>query len=210
MARKRSRTKSGRFTKARTRSTRGRRYSVKTRRRNPQRTGSYSPKRGQRRLAAPSRRRAYSRRRNQAGFMNSPAVRYSLAASAGFFAAAFADSAEWLNPKKADGTPVLPMGIRGSLVGAVALGVIATYATTGRNKQYLYAAAVGMAAPTAIGLVNTMLPGGAMHNNQAWPSVGGSSSTGITRPLSLPRNNPHTQSAARFVRASNALDNQVA
>ena len=200
MARKRSRTKSGRFTKRRTRTTRGRRYSVK-RRRNPARNYGPSTRKGQVRKTA---RRAYSRRRpNQAGFMASPAVKYSIAASAGFFAAAFADTSPWLNPTKDDGSPMLPFGLRGSLLGAIALGVLSSWGLKGRNRQYGYAAAVGMAAPTAIGLVNTMLPGGALANAQY-------NLPAARRPLSLPRRNPNMQSAARFVRASNALDNQVA
>jgi len=149
---------------------------------------------------APSRRR---RRPNQAGFLASPAVKYSIAASAGFFAAAFADTSPWLNPTKDDGSPMLPFGLRGSLLGAIALGVLSRYGLKGRNRQYGYAAAVGMAAPTAIGLVNTMLPGGALANAQY-------NLPAARRPLSLPRRNPNMQSAARFVRASNALDNQVA
>jgi hypothetical protein len=195
----RARTKSGRFSKSRRRPTRGKRYTVRARRRNPARTGSYYPKKGQRRLSAPSRRRAYSkRRRNQKGIMASPAVKYGIAASVGFFGAAWADSAPFLNPKKEDGTPMLPWGIRGSLLGAIALGLLSNYALTGRNKQYGFAAAVGMAAPTAIGLVNTMLPGGAMHELP---------SRGAQRQLTHAR---AARAASQFVKASANLDNQAA
>ena len=198
---KRARTRSGRFTKRRTRTTRGRSYSVK-RRRNPRPSTKggrrVSARRAYMRTAAPRRRR-----RNPTGILSSPAVRYSLAASAGFFGAAFADSAPWLNPTKADGSPMLPFGIRGSLLGAIALALLGRYGASGKNRQYLYAGAVGMAAPTAIGLLNTALPGGALGNAQY-------NLPGPRRPLSLPRANPHRQSAARFVRASNAIDNQVA
>lgn len=205
MARKR--TKSGRFAKSRRRTVKRRTYSVRARRRNPARTGSYSPKKGQRRLAPMRARRAYTatrRRRNQKGFLENPAVRYGIAASVGFFGAAWADSAPWLNPTREDGTPMLPFGLRGSLLGAVALGVLSRYALKGRNRQYGYAAAVGMAAPSAIGLLDNVLPkgmvaGGAMHNMLP-----------ANNQRALTNNARATRAAAQFVKASANIDNQAA
>ena len=207
MARKR--TKSGRFAKSRSRSVKRRTYSVRARRRNPASKYGPSTKRGGRRVTA---RRAYMktaaprrRRRNQKGFLENPAVRYGIAASVGFFGAAWADNAPWLNPTKADGTALLPFGLRGSLLGAVALGVLSRYALKGRNRQYGYAAAVGMAAPSAIGLIDNVLPrgavaGGAMHNMLP----------GNNNARALSNNARTTRAAAQFVKASANIDNQAA
>jgi len=206
MARKR--TKSGRFAKSRSRSVKRRTYSVRARRRNPASNYGPSTRKGGRRVTA---RRAYMktaaprRRRNQKGFLENPAVRYGIAASVGFFGAAWADNAPWLNPTKADGTALLPFGLRGSLLGAVALGVLSRYALKGRNRQYGYAAAVGMAAPSAIGLIDNVLPrgavaGGAMHNMLP----------GNNNARALSNNARSTRAAAQFVKASSNIDNQAA
>ena len=197
----RARTAKGRFKKSRKRTVRKKSYRVRGRRSNPK-TGSYYPKKGQRRLSPMRRRRAYTRRSNKKGILQSPAVRYSIAAAVGFFGAAWADTQPMLNPTKDDGSPLLPFGLRGSLLGAVALSLLSRYALKGKNRQYGYAAAVGMAAPSVIGMVNKALPGGASHSHAMMHSS--------NRPLSLPRHSHNSNSAGRFVRASANIDNQVA
>ena len=193
MARKR--TKSGRFAKSRKRAVKRRTYRV--RRRNPARTGSYYPKKGQRRLAAPSRRRAYTRRRrNQKGILASPAVKYSIAAGVGVGLAAWADTSPMLNPTKEDGTSLLPWGIKGSVLGGIVTLLLAQYGLKGQNRQLARAAAVGMFVPTALSTVqNAMTPG----------TTGGAYRMAARRPFrALPR---QSHAAASFAAASHSLDN---
>lgn len=201
MARAR-RTKSGRYAKARRNparsraSTRGRRYAVK------RRTGSYSPKKGQRRLAPARARRAYARRRprrNQRGILASPAVKYSLAAAAGFGASSWANQADIFNPENEAGEPLLPMGIKGGILLGVLSFVLSEFALKGQNKQLARAFGVGALAPVAIdaiqkGMSPNNTAGGAYHNRIA----GRRARMGLASP---------SRSAQSFARASMALDN---
>ena len=195
----RRRTSSGRFAKGRKRATTRRRsYRVRARR-NPSRRYGPSTRQGQirrtsRRAYYPKRRRA---RRNQRGILGSPAVRYSLAAAAGFAAASYADTADILNPVKADGTPALPFGIKGSVLAAVITFALGEFALKGQNKQYARAAGVGMLAPSAISMVqNAMQPGARGGASYYVPA------RGKVHLLSA-----SSQPAQSFSRASQALDN---
>jgi hypothetical protein len=170
-------------------SVRRRSYPVRSTRKGARRV---SARRAYMKTAAPTRRRA---RRNPKGIFSSPAVRYSLAASAGFAAASYADTWTFLNPIDKAGNPVLPFGIKGSVLASVITLVVAEYGLKGTNKQYARAAAVGMLAPTAIGMIQEALDpkkGGAMHNLP-------------------PRRNVHRiaaskHSATNFANASRSLD----
>ena len=165
---KRKRTKSGRFAKSRSRSVKKRSYKVRARR-NPARRYGPSTRKGQvRKTSRPAfvpKRRA---RRNPKGMLSTPAVKYSLAAAAGFAAASYADTADLLNPEKADGSPLLPFGLKGSVLAAVLTFAAAQWGLKGQNRQLARAAAVGMLSPSAISMIqNAITPagatGGAMH-----------------------------------------------
>jgi len=118
-----------------------------------------------------------------------------LAASAGFAAASYADTWKWLNPTDKAGKPVLPFGVKGSVLASVITLVVAQYGLKGTNKQYARAAAVGMLAPTAIGMIQgAMNPtnGGAMHN--------------LPPRRNVHRLAPSKHSATNFANASRSLD----
>ena len=65
--------------------------------------------------------------------MSTPAVKYSLAAAAGFAAASYADTADLLNPEKADGTALLPFGLKGSVLAAVLTFAAAQWGLKGQG-----------------------------------------------------------------------------
>jgi hypothetical protein len=130
--------------------------------------------------------------------LSTPAVKYSLAAAAGFAAASYADTADLLNPEKADGTALLPFGIKGSVLAAVLTFAAAQWGLKGQNKQLARAAAVGMLAPSAISMIqNAITPagatGGAMRRLPASARV---------HKLSASR-----APAASFAHASRSMDN---
>ena len=202
---KRKRTKSGRFAKSRSRSVKRRSYKVRARR-NPARRYGPSTRKGQVRKTA---RRAYvpkrRARRNPKGMLATPAVKYSLAAAAGFAAASYADTADpasalgkVLNPQKPDGSPLLPFGLKGSVLAAVITFAAAQWGLKGQNKQFARAAAVGMLAPSAISMIqNALSPagasGGAMYRVPARARV-----------HQLPASRAP---AASFAHASRSMDN---
>ena len=201
-ARKRARTKSGRFTKRRTARTKARSYRV--RRSNPSsRYRKYGPstRKGGRRVTS---RRAYMktaaprRRRNQKGVLGTPAVKYALAAGAGAISAHWLDEVNFLNPVK-NGKPVLPMGLKGSVLAAVITFAAAQWGLKGANKQLARAAAIGMLVPSVANAVKKGFAGG--------PMVLPSSPGGASARLMAPRNR---MAAARFAAASRNLDNLVA
>jgi len=168
-------------------------YRVRSTKKGQRRYGS---RRAYMKSAAPARRRV---RRNPKGPLSSPAVQYSLAAAAGFAAASYADTAPFLNPTKEDGTAMLPFGIKGSVLAGVLTLVAAQYALRGKNKQYARAAAIGMFAPSAIGMVQNAIAentsGGARHLPAA---------RRVAR-LAAPRG-----AARGFANASRSLDNVAA
>ena len=168
-------------------------------RKNPARKYGKSTRKGQVRKTA---RRAYVKkrtaRRNPKGVLGTPAVKYSIAAAAGFAAASYADQADFLNPTKADGTPMLPFGIKGSVLAALITFAAAQYGLKGQNKQFARAAAVGMLAPSAIGMIQGAISpagatGGAMHRIPARARV---------HRLAASQN-----AAANFAHASQSMDN---
>jgi len=207
MARARRRTKSGRFTKRRTTRTKRRTYSVR-RRSNP-RSSYYYPKKGQRRLAPQRARRAYtkSRRRNKTGVMDTPAIQYSIAAGVGVIAAAWADTAEFLNPvNKETGQPSLPFGLKGSVLAAGITFALAQWGLKGKNKSYARAAGVGMLVPSVANMVQMAMTKNGNGNGNGQVAVGNGGASGWTsrRRLTSPRNR---HSAAAFTTASRNLDN---
>ena len=193
---RRKRTKSGRFAKRRTARTSRRSYTVRARRRNPARKYGPSTRKGQVRRTA---RRAYvptrRRRSNQKGVLGTPAVKYALAAGAGAISAHWLDEANFLNPVR-EGRPVLPMGLKGSVLGAAITFAVAQFGLKGANKQYARAVAIGMLVPTVANMVKTGFAGGPL----VLPGAGGA-----TAQLLNARRNRY--SAARFTTASRNLDN---
>ena len=201
MARKRSRTKSGRFTKRRTRATKSRTYRVRRRTNPASRYRKYgrSTRAGQVRKTA---RRAY-RRRNQTGVLQTPAIQYSLAAGVGVIAASWADTAEWLNPTNAEtGAPSLPFGLKGSVLAAGITFALAQWGLKGRNRNYARAMGVGMLVPSVANMVQTAMAGNGNGNGNG---NGGGAQGYRMRRVSAPARGPHA--AASFASASRNLDN---
>ena len=198
MARRRSRTKSGRFTKRRTRATKRRTYRVRRRSNPASRYRSYGPstRKGQVRKTA---RRAY-RRRNKTGVLATPAIQYSIAAGVGVVAASWADSAPWLNPTNEEGQPSLPFGLKGSVLAAGITFALAQWGLKGRNKSYARAVGVGMLVPSVANMVQT-----AMARNNGNNNGNGGAQGYRMRRVSAPARGPHA--AASFASASRNLDN---
>ena len=174
------------------------------------RTGSYYPKKGQRRLSRPSRARAYSsykrsrtrraRRSNPKGLMANPAIRYSAMAGLGVALSKWADQSEALNPTKDDGSPMIPFGIKGGVLAALLAFGASKFILKGKNKQNAVAVGVGALIPQAINVATKAMK----------PSMGNGNGNGNgiaargRRMRALPAS---TQSARSFVNAARALDN---
>jgi len=172
------------------------------------RTGSYYPKKGQRRLSRPSRARAYSsynrsrkrraRRSNPKGLMANPAIRYSAMAGLGVALSKWADQSPALNPTKDDGSPMIPFGIKGGVLAALIAFGASKFVLKGKNKQNAVAVGVGALIPQAINVATK-----AMEPADKQIANGNTAAMGYKmRSLPAP-----SQSARSFVNAARALDN---
>jgi len=105
-----------------------------------------------------------------------------------------------LNPVDEEGKPRLPFGLKGSALAGVITLVAAQFLIKGAsNKGYLRAAAVGMFAPSVIGMIQAAIAknteGGAYH---------------LPASRRLHRLAPPRGAARGFANASRNLDNAVA